>query len=97
MGNVERVTFNNRISREFSKAVKKRVDDYFTQNNLSKHANFQMVLKTILLLVLYFGSYAMIISGQFSLYVMWFLSFLMGVGMAGIGFSISHDAVHGAY
>lgn len=97
MGNVERVTFNNRISREFSKTVKKRVDDYFTQNNLSKHANFQMVLKTILLLTLYFGSYAMIISGQFSLNVMWFLSFLMGIGMAGIGFSISHDALHGAY
>ncbi|MEX0845871.1 MAG: acyl-CoA desaturase, partial [Balneolaceae bacterium] len=29
--------------------------------------------------------------------MMWFFSFLMGVGMAGIGFSVSHDALHGAY
>ncbi len=56
-----------------------------------------MVVKTVLLLTLYFGSYALIISGLFSLEVMWFLTFLMGIGMAGVGFSVSHDALHGAY
>lgn len=97
MATVEKVTFNNRISREFSKTVKKRVDQYFEENNLSKNANVQMVVKTILLLTLYFGSYALIMSGAFSLGTMWFLTFLMGIGMAGIGFSVSHDALHGAY
>lgn len=97
MTKVEKVKFNNRISREFSKSVKERVDAYFEENNLSRHANAQMVLKTIVLLLLYFGSYALIISGQLSLTAMWFLTFLMGVGMAGIGFSVSHDALHGAY
>ena len=56
-----------------------------------------MVVKTCLLLLLYFGSYALIISGLPSICVMWGLMFLMGVGMAGIGFSVSHDALHGAY
>lgn len=97
MGQVTRVTFNNKISRDFSKTVKSRVDEYFEQNNLSRHANFEMVSKTVILLTLYFGAYAIILSGQFSLGVMWFLSVLMGIGMAGIGFSISHDALHGAY
>jgi linoleoyl-CoA desaturase len=97
MGTVQKVTFNNRISREFSQTVKQRVNDYFDEKGISRHANFQMVLKTIMLLTLYFGSYFLIISGNFSLNVMWFLTFLMGVGMAGIGFSVSHDALHGAY
>lgn len=97
MGKVTKVTFNNRVSREFSKTVKARVDEYFEENNLSKHANFEMISKTVLLLTLYFGAYAMILSGQFSLGVMWFLAVVMGIGMAGIGFSISHDALHGAY
>jgi linoleoyl-CoA desaturase len=97
MGTVQKVTFNNRISREFSQTVKQRVNDYFDEKGISKHANFQMVLKTIILLTLYFGSYFLIISGNFSLNVMWFLTFLMGIGMAGIGFSVSHDALHGAY
>jgi linoleoyl-CoA desaturase len=97
MATAEKVTFNNQQSREFSKTVKKRVDQYFKQNNLSRHANAQMVLKTVLLLTLYLGSYGLIISGKLSLGAMWFLTFLMGIGMAGIGFSVSHDALHGAY
>lgn len=97
MGKVHKVTFNNKISREFSKSVKQRVDEYFKVNQISRHANFQMVLKTILLLSLYFGTYALILSGIFSYGTMWFLTFLMGIGMAGIGFSVSHDALHGAY
>ncbi len=97
MSAVEKVTFNNRTSREFSKTVKQRVDRYFEEHDLSKHANLQMVVKTIVLLTLYFGSYALIISGQLSLTAMWFLTFMMGIGMAGVGFSVSHDALHGAY
>lgn len=94
---IQKVTFNNRISREFGKTVKDRVNQYFIDNNLSEHANRQMVFKTIVLLTLYFGSYALIMLGNFSTATMWFLTFLMGVGMAGIGFSVSHDALHGAY
>lgn len=97
MANVEKVTFNNRTSREFSKTVKRRVDEYFKDNNLSKNANWQMVLKTVIMLSLFIVPYAMILSGQFSAVTMWFLTFVMGVAAAGIGFSISHDALHGAY
>ncbi len=97
MANIEKITFNNRISREFSKAVKQRVNQYFEENELSRHANFEMVLKTVLLITIYLGSYALIMSGQLSLAAMWFLTFIMGIGMAGIGFSVSHDALHGAY
>ncbi len=97
MAIVEKVTFNNSNSREFSRTVKKRVDQYFVENELSKHANLQMVVKTVLMLTFFLGSYGLIISGQFSLGMMWFLTFVMGVAAAGIGFSISHDALHGAY
>ncbi|MAL17652.1 MAG: acyl-CoA desaturase [Balneola sp.] len=94
---VEKVTFNNKIDKEFSKTVKTRVKEYFKENNLSEHANASMVFKTIILLTLYFGAYALLISGQFSLGIMWLLCVAMGVGMAGIGFSVAHDALHGSY
>ncbi len=97
MAPVEKVTFNNSTSREFGRTVKRRVNKYFEENDLSKHANLEMVMKTVILLTVYYGSYALIISGQLSLEAMWFLTFLMGIGMAGIGFSVSHDALHGAY
>ncbi len=56
-----------------------------------------MVLKTITLLALTFVPYGIIMSGRLSAWPMLGLAFVMGVGLAGIGFSVSHDALHGAY
>ena len=92
-----KVTFDNRQNRDFAKTVKRRVNAYFDERGLSKHANASMVAKTVILLTIYFGSYGLIISGLLPLWAMWAMCFVMGFGMAGIGFSISHDALHGAY
>ncbi|QDG49798.1 acyl-CoA desaturase [Persicimonas caeni] len=93
----QKVTFDNRDNRDFATAVKTRVDTYFKERGMSKHANGAMIVKTLVLFGLYFGSYGLIISGLLPLWAMWAMCFVMGVGMAGIGFSISHDALHGAY
>jgi len=92
-----KISFNNKLCRDFTMEVKQKVNAYFEDNQLSKHANAAMVTKTIVILSSFWGSYALIMSGIFPLWVMWLLSFIMGLSMAGIGFSISHDALHGAY
>lgn len=92
-----KIIFDNQKNRDFSKIVKKRVNAYFSENNLSKFANAAMIRKTVLLFALYFGAYGLIISGVLPLWGMWAMCLLMGLGMAGIGFSVSHDALHGAY
>ena len=84
-------------SQDFAREVKARVNDYFERNGLSRHANAAMITKTVILVVLYFGSYGLIVSGLLPLPWMWLLCFVMGVAMAGIGFSVTHDALHGAY
>ena len=96
MSNVN-IKFSNDSATHFIKELKSQVQDYFDSKNISPKANSRMVAKTIALLVLTFGSYALIISNAFSLLGMWGLTILMGVGVAGIGFSVSHDALHGAY
>jgi linoleoyl-CoA desaturase len=85
------------LSQNFAREVKASVNDYFEQNRLSRHANAAMISKTVVLVALYFGSYGMIIIGLLPLPWMWFFCFVMGIGMAGIGFSVTHDALHGAY
>lgn len=77
--------------------VKKRVAHYFETTGRSRHADARMIVKTVLLFTLAFGSYAMILSGWFSVWGMLFFAILMGVGFAGLGFSVAHDALHGAY
>ncbi len=93
----EKIIFNNKKNREFSEAVKSEVKAFFKKENISKHANAQMVMKTIIIVSVYFGCYALIITGGFSLPIMWLLCIGMGIGMAGIGFSVTHDALHGSY
>jgi linoleoyl-CoA desaturase len=94
---VKRVSFKRKGCKDFILELKSEIDAYFKENDISKYANRQMVLKTVILLSIYFGSYALIITGLFSWPLMLVLCFCMGMGMAGIGFSVSHDALHGAY
>lgn len=92
-----KVRFDNTLARAFTIEVKQRVSEYFEQNNLSKHANIEMVMKTIIILGVFVSCYLLILFGGFSVWQMWGLCVLLGISMAGIGFSISHDALHGAY
>jgi linoleoyl-CoA desaturase len=81
----------------FIKEVRVRVTDYFKQTGLSQKANTAMVVKTVIILAVTFGSYALILTGWFSPWQMLGLAILMGAGVAGMGFSVAHDALHGAY
>ena len=91
------IKFSNDKATLFIKELKSQVQAYFDNQNISSKANGRMVIKTIVLLLVTFGAYALIVSNQVPLLGMWGLTFLMGLGVAGIGFSISHDALHGAY
>jgi linoleoyl-CoA desaturase len=83
---------------DFFATLNKRVNDYFKSNQISKHANASMVFKTIFMFSLYFIPYALIISGTVtSMWAIILLVVVMGLGTAGIGLSIMHDANHGAY
>lgn len=93
----EKITFTGKAPGDFARELKSRVDKYFSSRNLSPHANWQMIAKTIALLALTFVPYGLILSNQFGPWTMLAFSFVMGLGMAGVGFSVSHDALHGAY
>ncbi len=94
---LQKVKFINKDKTQFFKTLKERVDIYFKENNISQHANSTMVFKTIFMLSLYFIPYVLIITGGLSLIGMWICSLIMGLGLAGIGMSVMHDANHGAY
>lgn len=93
----KKVKFVNKDKTKFFDTLKERVDQYFIDNNISQHANASMVFKTIFMLCLYFVPYALIITDSLNLLGMWICSLIMGLGLAGIGMSVMHDANHGAY
>ncbi len=92
------VRYSQKIGRDFQRTLNKRIRAYFKDNNISKHANFNMVVKTIFMVSLYFVPLALVLSGQLTnVWVVGLMYGLMGFGMAGIGMGIMHDANHGAY
>lgn len=89
--------FNSKEGADFQKTLKQRVDEYFTKRNIPKTANAQMVFKTVVMLSAYFVPYAALLIGDFTGWIFYALWFVMGVGVAGIGLSVMHDANHGSY
>ena len=95
--NIPKVTFSDKKP-EFYRVVKERVNNYFRENEISKHANFEMMLKSVIMISLYAFPFALMLTGIVSsnaaVLGMWAI---MGFGMAGIGLCVMHDANHGAY
>lgn len=92
-----KIKFSSRDGASFVKEVKAEVNQYFIDNGISRHANTAMRFKTAAIMLMFFAPYILIMWGGLSLMQMWFLTVIMGIGAAGMGFSVSHDALHGAY
>jgi len=93
-----RYKFSKDINLEFAKALKKGVNAYFKENDLSKKANASMILKTFLATAIYFSLYFLIVfSGISSLPLMFALWILLGAAQAFIGMAVMHDALHGSF
>ncbi len=90
------VGFPSRAAAAFVRDVKAGVAAYFETSRRSSKGNWSMWVKTLLLFSVVVGSYAAILSNRFSPLAMLGLAVVLGIGIAGVGFSVSHDALHGA-
>lgn len=95
---MSKVKFDQQALAQFYPELRRRVDEYFKIKQISKHANGKMISKTVLYLVLFATSYALIISELFpQAWVLLTLCAFTGFLIALIGMNVSHDALHGAY
>ena len=88
----------SRDTTDFTKTLRARVDAYFKENNLSRKGDWRLHLKTAAALGLYFVPWALItwgLAGQG--WMFWVAELVMGLGLAGIGLNVMHDANHDAY
>ena len=51
--NHQTVSFSKETNVEFYKTLRSRVNSYFKDNNITRHANAAMVIKTIVMLAIY--------------------------------------------
>ena len=81
----------------FHAEVKRRVAQYFQCSGLSPRDSSRMYLKTAVQLLWFGASYALLVFAATTWWHGALLALSLALAMSGIGFSIQHDANHGAY
>ena len=95
---IKTIRFSESELSDFSITLKSRVNNYFKTTQKSKFANREMIIKSIVMISLYFTPIILIFTGvanqTWQLFACYILS---GFGMAGIGMGVMHDAIHGSF
>lgn len=89
------IHFRAQNTPEFISDLRSKVDQYFEENNLSKYGGYNLLFKSVFMFSLYIIPYFLMISGIINslggVFICWAI---IGLGKAGIGMGIMHDANH---
>ncbi|MEZ4816785.1 MAG: acyl-CoA desaturase [Flavobacteriaceae bacterium] len=91
------IKFSRAESADFFRTLNKRVNTYFKENNLSRNGNWKLHLKTFVMFTLYVAPYFLLFFVTMTWWLQLLLAIIMGIGMAGVGMNVMHDANHGSY
>ncbi|MGZ3900741.1 MAG: fatty acid desaturase family protein [Bacteroidia bacterium] len=91
------IKFVNKDKGQFTAALRKNVNDYFKEKGISSKGNGKMLWKSLVMITTYVAPFVLMLTLPLSGWVLFPLSIAMGIGMAGIGMSVMHDAVHGSF
>ncbi|MDA3952511.1 MAG: acyl-CoA desaturase [Bacteroidales bacterium] len=94
----KRIRFSANNKNEFIIELREKVKAYFKMKGIEEQGNLNLIFKTIFMLSLYFTPYILLLSGVFSSFtgvlICWIL---MGIGQAGVGMGVMHDANHRSF
>lgn len=93
---MHKVTFNNKPA-PFYTELKKRVDQYFEENQISKTGNFRLYFKSFVLISTVIVSYTWLLFFTPPWYLSIFFAIILGLSLTFVGFNVMHDACHGSY
>lgn len=82
---------------DFRSALRERVAEYFSAENKSERDQPAMYVKTLVLFIWFIGSYAILVFAPVPFWGRILAAVSLAFAAAGIGFSVMHDAGHGAY
>jgi linoleoyl-CoA desaturase len=83
--------------KNFAAAVRQNVNNYFKEKGISTKGNFTLFTQTFAMFSLYLAPFVVMLTVAMSAWLALGLLIVMGIGMAGIGMCVMHDAVHGSF
>ena len=93
------ITFarENEQEHQFGAALRKNVNAYFKEKGISSKGNLTLVIQAIVMISLYVGPFFVMLFVPMNAWLALLLTAVMGIGIAGTGMCVMHDAVHGSF
>jgi linoleoyl-CoA desaturase len=93
---MSKISFNNKNTVFFTE-LRSEVDKYFQETKLKKTGNWQIHIKTAILIPLAVGLYVSLLLFTFPVWLALTMCGILGLTLASIGFNVMHDACHGSF
>lgn len=97
MKDVVRFVSKNKEQDVFAKELSKNVRTYFKEKGIRPEGDYRMIIKAIFMLGLYLAPIVVLFTVDLPAWFGIILLVIMGIGEAGIGMGVMHDAVHGSF
>jgi len=89
------IRFSNVDKAKFFRTLNKKVNSYFKENNIKKTGNTKLYIKAIVMFVLFLVPLVILFTvDNLSGWMQALMMVVIGIGMAGVGMNVMHDANH---
>ncbi|MEN8185780.1 MAG: acyl-CoA desaturase [Bacteroidota bacterium] len=89
--------FLTRDKTKFFRTLNKRVNTYFKENNIKKTGNWKLYSKAVVMFSVFVIPLILLLSVDMPNWVRLVLTIIIGIGMAGVGMNVMHDANHESF
>ena len=93
----KKISFNKEEKCDFITTLRARVNDYLKENQISSKANFSMLFKTCVFLLIITLIFTLIVFCDQNTTLFLILSIFLGFFISTGTMNVVHDALHGAY
>jgi linoleoyl-CoA desaturase len=83
--------------KQFASTLRRNVKDYFDKKGISMKGNLGLMIKTGIMISIYLVPFILLLILPMNIWEGILMAVLMGIGAAGVGMGVMHDAVHGSF
>lgn len=91
------IRFSRIDKTRFFRTLNKRVNTYFKENNIKRTGNWKLYIKAIIMFALFIAPFVVILTVDMPNWLRLILTVVIGIGMAGVGMNVMHDANHESF
>ena len=91
------LSFSRTDSAKFFRTLNKRINTYFKDNKIKKTGNWKLYSKAIIMFAIFLVPLILILTLNLPAWAQILLIITIGIGMAGVGMNVMHDANHDAF